>query len=353
EIVIRETKPVIENAIKEVYTALLPKTMIIADLGCSAGPNTLMFISGVIRVIADQSKTSGGGPVELQFFLNDLPGTDFNQLFQLIQNFKKLGTTDETAHVPPLYYISGLPDSYYNRLFPRECVHFFHSSYCLHWRSQQPEGLEAWRETYLNEDNIYIAKTTMPLVVKKYQARFYKDFSLFLKLRYEELVYGGQMVLVFCGRKDEDVYNGDLNQLFGLIVAKSCVEGPSEEGKVESFNLPLYGPSVAEVKDVVIESRLFNMDHIKLFEHNWDPFDDSESDEVEDSARSSTNVTKLIRSLLKSLIACHFGETILEPLFKEFMYLVAKHLEKEKTKFAIIAIHRHPMIRFAQQSDKA
>ena len=57
----------------------------------------------------------------------------------------------------------------------------------------------------------------MPLVVKKYQARFYKDFSLFLKLRYVELVYGGQMVLVFCGRKDEDVYNGDLNQLFGLV----------------------------------------------------------------------------------------------------------------------------------------
>lgn len=25
------------------------------------------------------------------------------------------------------------------------------------------------------------------------------------------------MVLVFLGRKDEDVYNGDLNQLFGLV----------------------------------------------------------------------------------------------------------------------------------------
>ncbi|WVZ83844.1 hypothetical protein U9M48_030942 [Paspalum notatum var. saurae] len=240
----------IENATKEVYTALLPKTMIIADLGCSAGPNTLMFISNVIRFIADQSKSSGDGPVEVQFFLNDLPGNDFNELFQLIQNFKRLGTTDEKAHVPPLYYISGLPDSYYNRLFPRESVHLFHSSFCLHWRSQ------------------------------------------------------------------------------GLV----------EKKKVESFNIPVYGPSVAEIKDVVMESDLFIMDHIKLIETTWDPFDDSEGDEVEDIARSSTNITKCIRSLLKSLVVCHFGETILEPLFKEFTYLVAKHLEKEKTKAAIIAM---------------
>jgi len=53
--------------------------------------------------------------------------------------------------------------------------------------------------------------------VKQFQKLFYKDFSLFLKLRHEELVHGGQMVLIFNGRKDEDVYNGDLNKLFALV----------------------------------------------------------------------------------------------------------------------------------------
>lgn len=126
----------VENAIKEVYTALLPKTMIIADLGCSSGPNTLLFISTVISIIAEQSKSSGDDSVELQFFLNDLPGNDFNELFRSIEKFKRPDTRDERAHVPPLYYILGLPESYYNRLFPRESVHLFHSSYCLHWRSK-------------------------------------------------------------------------------------------------------------------------------------------------------------------------------------------------------------------------
>jgi hypothetical protein len=70
---------------------------------------------------------------------------------------------------------------------------------------------------FLNKDNIYITKTTAPFVVKCFKEQFNRDFSIFLKLRHEELVYGGKMVLTFCGRKDEDVYNGDLNKLYGLV----------------------------------------------------------------------------------------------------------------------------------------
>uniref|UniRef100_A0A0A9HCZ6 Uncharacterized protein n=1 Tax=Arundo donax TaxID=35708 RepID=A0A0A9HCZ6_ARUDO len=127
------------------------------------------------------------------------------------------------------------------------------------------------------------------------------------------------MVLIFLGRKDEDVYNGDLNQLFGLVVEKSLqslvVKGLVEKEKLESFILSVYGPSVAEVKEVVMQNHMFNMNHIKLSETNWDPYDDSEGDGVEDSACSSMNIAKCIRSVLKSLIVCHFGENILDALF--------------------------------------
>ncbi|CAL5075801.1 unnamed protein product [Urochloa decumbens] len=338
-IVKRETKPVIENATKEVYTALLPQTMIIVDLGCSAGPNTLFFVTNVIGTIADQCKSSEGDPVEIQFFLNDLPGNDFNGLFRAIEKFKT--STDQLGRTQPSYYISGLPGSYYNRLFPRQSVHIFHSSYCLHWRSQVPDGLYAYGDAHLNKDNIYITKTTEHVAVKQFQDQFQKDFSLFLKLRHEELVYGGKMVLVFLGRKDEDAYNGDLNQLFGLVarsLQSLVMKGLVEKEKLESFNLPVYGPSTAEVKEVVMESKIFSIEQIKLFQANWDPFDDSEGDDVHDSACSSMNVAKCIRSVLKSLIICHFGETIVDALFTEFACQVAKHLDEEKTKFAVIAM---------------
>ncbi|KAF8689732.1 hypothetical protein HU200_041683 [Digitaria exilis] len=308
----------VENAIKEVYTSLLPKTVIIADLGCAAGSHSSHFISTVISTIVELCKSSGDDCVELQFFLNDLPSNDFNELFR-----------------------SRLPESYYNRLFPREGVHLFHSSYCLHWRSQEPEGHESWRKDYLNEDNIYITKTTTSFVVKQYQKLFRNDFSLFLKLRHEELVHGGQMEMLFLGRNNEDVYNGHLNQHFALVarsLQSLVLKGIVEKEKLESFNLPVYGPSVGEVKELVMQSHLFNMDLIEQFESNWDPFDDSEGDDVEDSARSSMNIAKLARSLMKSLIIGHFGETVLDAWFAEFRCLVAKHLEKEKIKSTIIAM---------------
>mgnify|MGYP003703486997 CR=1 FL=1 len=81
-----------------------------------------------------------------------------------------------------------------------------------------PEELNGRKKVYLNEENIYITKTTPQSVVKLFQEQFYRDFSLFLTLRHEELVLGGQMVLTFCGRKNEDARSGsELNNLFGLL----------------------------------------------------------------------------------------------------------------------------------------
>lgn len=53
--------------------------------------------------------------------------------------------------------------------------------------------------------------------MKLFQEQFQKDFSLFIKLRYEELVFGGQIILTFIGRKYEDVFSGESNHLYGLL----------------------------------------------------------------------------------------------------------------------------------------
>jgi hypothetical protein len=53
----------------------------------------------------------------------------------LVERFNKLTARNHQGEAPPPCYISGLPGSYYTRLFPRQSVHLFHSLFCLQWRS--------------------------------------------------------------------------------------------------------------------------------------------------------------------------------------------------------------------------
>ncbi|KAL6642527.1 hypothetical protein ACP70R_020708 [Stipagrostis hirtigluma subsp. patula] len=338
-----ETTPILQEATEELYASLSPgSTMVVADLGCSAGPNTLLVVSEVMRTIraayATGDETDGRrSAAAVQFFLNDLPGNDFNLVFRSLGQLQSLSA--EVMAAPPCY-VAGLPGSYYTRLFPCQSVHLFHSSYSLMWRSKVPEDLS--NGTHINEGNIYIGKTTPSTVVKLFQEQFKKDFKLFLKLRYKELVCGGRMVLTLLGRKSDDMLmHGDVGSMWELLAhALMCLvrKGRVEKEKVNSFNLPVYAPSMHEVKALIKEDH-FNIEHIKIFESNWDPYDDSDSDVVLDSASSGDNVAyKSIRSVIEPLITDHFGESILDELFAVFASMVAKHLEIRKAKYPVIVL---------------
>ncbi|KAG8072156.1 hypothetical protein GUJ93_ZPchr0006g42791 [Zizania palustris] len=313
--------------------------MVVTDLGCSSGPNTFLVVSQVLAAVANccgEQPAAAADVIQLQFFLNDLPSNDFNHVFQSVEPFNKL-TAKEMGEAAPPYYIAALPGSFYTRLFPDHTVHLFHSSYSLMWRSKVPDELATG--AVMNAGNMYIWETTPPAVVKLYQELFQKDFSLFLKLRYSELVSGGQMVLTFMGRKKSDVLSlsGEGSCMFQLLAQafQSLVQlGRVEEEKLDTFNLPFYTPSMEEVKAVVRQSELFDINHIELFESNWDPLEDDDDDnddlQVVDSVRSGVNVAKCIRAGLEPLVALHFGGCIVDDLFEMYAHSVAKHLEKLK-----------------------
>ncbi|KAK4738396.1 hypothetical protein R3W88_002093 [Solanum pinnatisectum] len=120
--------------------------------------------------------------------------------------------------------------SFYTRLFPSKRLHFVHSSYSLHWLSKVPDGIE-------NNKGIIYASSTSPS-----------------SYRSEELVKGGRMVLTMPGRENEHHLSN------GLI----------EEEKVNSFNVPLYCPSPAEIKYIVEKEGSFTIDLSKTLEHQMD-----------------------------------------------------------------------------------
>ncbi|KAJ3696669.1 hypothetical protein LUZ61_000374 [Rhynchospora tenuis] len=338
---ILKIKPILDEAVTEVHKTLLPGKMVVADLGCSSGPNTFLVLTQVMKIITKQCQLLELQPPEMQFFLNDLPGNDFNNIFQSLDYFEESVKTEKGSISVP-HFVVGLPGSFYKRLFPIQSVHFFHSSYSLMWISQVPEGLES-NGDYVppNKGNIYIGKTSPPLVVKLYQDQFTRDFSLFLKLRFNELVPGGQMVLAFLGRKKKNIYNGELSSLWGLVsesLHSMVHEGIVEEEKLDSFNLPFYAPSMEEAKEVINTQGLFDIIHMQMFESNWDPYDDSDDDFVIDNNQSGANFAMCIRSVLEPIIVSHFGESIVDELFSRFAMNVAKHLLKEKTKLPVLTL---------------
>ncbi|CAI9108646.1 OLC1v1008304C2 [Oldenlandia corymbosa var. corymbosa] len=191
------TRPMTEAAITELYNTFSPKTWCIADLGCSSGPNTFMAVFDLIKTVDKRRKSLGLESPEYQVFLNDLPTNDFNTIFKSVPEFQEKLRNEMEAGFGQCF-VTGVPGSFYQRLFPSRSLHFVYSSYSLHWISKVPEMEEA------NKGNIHMANSCPASVIKAYVKQFEKDFSSFLSCRSEEIVTGGRMVLTLLGRKNEN-----------------------------------------------------------------------------------------------------------------------------------------------------
>ncbi|ESQ44655.1 hypothetical protein EUTSA_v10003351mg, partial [Eutrema salsugineum] len=206
--IISKTKPIVEENIKEMLLKLnFPICIKVSDLGSDLP--------------------------EIDYCLNDLPQNDFNTSFKLVPSFNK--------EVQGKCFISGVPGSFYSRLFPTKSLHFLHSSYSIHWLSKVPQGLED------NINNVYIRSGCSLSVCHSYMYQFQTDFYSFLRMRSEEMLPNGRMVLTFIGKKDVDPLCRDGFYLWSLLSDALIDLGVVKQSEVDSFNLPFYNPNEGEV----------------------------------------------------------------------------------------------------------
>lgn len=134
--IISAAKPVTVQAILDTFNHALPESVGIADLGCSSGPNALFAVSEILKMIFDKWKQLGRpGSPEFRVHLNDLTGNDFNTVFSSLPAFYNRLMEEKGPEFGPCF-VSGMPGSFYGRLFPSNSLHFVHSSSSLHWLSQ-------------------------------------------------------------------------------------------------------------------------------------------------------------------------------------------------------------------------
>ncbi|XP_031253898.1 salicylate carboxymethyltransferase-like [Pistacia vera] len=335
--VISMTKPIREEAITKLYSTSFPTKLVIADLGCSSGPNTTLVVSEFIKIVSNICKKLGNQPPEFQVFFNDLPGNDFNTIFRSLPRVqeklrKQMGCGGD------LCFFTGVPGSFYGRLFPSKSVNIFHSSYSLQWLSKVPQGIEN------NKGNIYMASTSPPCVLKAYYQQFQTDFSVFLKCRSEELVAGGRMVLTFLGRRSDDPSSKEccyIWELLAMALNEMASEGIIEEKKVDSFNIPQYTPSPSEIKCEAMKEGSFGIDRIEVTEVNWNAYSnefnggDALQLQLQDGGY---NVAQCMRAVAEPLLVSHFGEAIIDEVFNKYSKIVADRMAKEKTEFVNVTI---------------
>ncbi|GAB4838444.1 hypothetical protein Ancab_039851 [Ancistrocladus abbreviatus] len=303
---IANTRTILEESIQELYHAKLPECLMIADLGCSAGPNALKVLLDMIDFVDIACRSLNHKLPEFQVFLNDLPGNDFNTMFRLLPSFwenlkEKKGSDFEVA-----CFVSGTPGSFYERLFTNNFLHFVYSSYSLHWLSQVPKGLVGDNGKHLNKGNIYISKTSPPEVGKAYQDQFERDFTLFLRLRLQELIPGGRMVLIMLATS-ESREASIFWELLSMAMRDMVSEGLIEEEKLDAFNLPLYRASAGEVKELVEREGSLTLHHLHTWTSKWD---------------NPKLLANTIRAIVEPMLASEFGEAIIDDLFCRFQEMI-------------------------------
>nr|XP_043614973.1 S-adenosyl-L-methionine:benzoic acid/salicylic acid carboxyl methyltransferase 2-like [Erigeron canadensis] len=335
--VISMTKPVIEHALRNLYHGLnFPKTLLMADLGCSSGLNTLLVTSELVKSIDKIRLQSGQDESpEIQLYLNDLPQNDFNNIFLSVSRFQKslAKQTIRNSSSPPCYFV-GVPGSFYTRLFPNKSLHFVHSSYSLMWLSKVPEMTET------NKGNIYMSATSPPSVIRAYRDQFQTDFSTFLKCRAEEVVTDGRMVLTILGRRSDDPSSKECCFVWDLLATAlnhMVVEGLIEEEKMDSFNIPQYAPCAKEVRNEVEKEGSFTIDHLEVSDVNWDASTDHNLILSEDDGHGY-NMGKCMRAVAEPMILSHFGETIVEEVFERYTNIIKDRMSKQKTSLINVTV---------------
>ncbi|KAL8144241.1 hypothetical protein V2J09_017273 [Rumex salicifolius] len=293
---------------------------VVVDLGCSSGSNTLYVVDVIVKHMTERYEAAGARPPpDFSAFFSDLPGNDFNTLFQLLPPLLEEATSNMedclAAESHRSYFAAGVPGSFYRRLFPARSVDVFHSAFSLHWLSQVPECVLEKKSVAYNKGKVFIHGASV-YTANAYKKQFQADLASFLRARAIEMKRGGTMFLVCLGRTAADPTDqGGPGLLFGTHFQDAwndlVQEGLITAEKRDTFNIPVYASSLQDFKEVVEANGLFTIDDLQVFK-GGSPLVVSQPD---DSVQVGRALSSSCKSVAGVLVEAHIGERLSEELF--------------------------------------
>uniref|UniRef100_A0ACD5XFF6 Uncharacterized protein n=1 Tax=Avena sativa TaxID=4498 RepID=A0ACD5XFF6_AVESA len=287
-------KPLIEAAIVDLCSSnnsSLPGTMLIADLGCSSGPNALALVSIAIEAIQNHYLQFQQPPPEVCMLLNDLPDNDFNSVAKSLVALRQ-------SNSKPVILTGVVPGSFYERLFTSGSLHLVCSSNSLHWLSKAPEDLTRNQIPAYDIDE-HVRRDRIPMVLEAYAKQFRKDFTLFLELRAKELVQGGRMIVSLVGRSDVITTRFFyISEIVSQILRVMVLEGVIDKAKYDSFYIPTYSPSSEELREIIQEEGSFSITDLRVH--------DPRTGVISTPSR----FLNFLRAIFEPVLVQHFGDVM-------------------------------------------
>ncbi|KAH7366558.1 hypothetical protein KP509_18G084900 [Ceratopteris richardii] len=261
------------------------RRLTIADLGCAYGPNTIQCAKSIVQalgrwgisasaeddeeagMVKEEDADNGAAGMttkEVLFIFSDLPRNDFNALFEdLESHFSK------DSSPPPVLYVSGVPGSFYGRLFPSSSIDFAICSYSLHWLSQVPKSITDRDSPCWNGEHAWIHKAT-EATREAYSSQAKEDMQNFIKSRSFELKSGGVLFLLLMtsisNPHEQQLRDDSVWEVFDLAWTALVKEGAIRLEEMELFNLPMYFLSQNEFEDIFAHApdfRILEMETLK------------------------------------------------------------------------------------------
>ena len=102
---------------------------------------------------------------------------------------------------------------------------------------------------------------------------------------------------------------------------------------MDTFNLPYYNRYEGEVREIIGMEGSFDIDKLETFAINWDANDDiNNKNFVFDRDQCGRNVANIARAVAEPMLVSHFGDDIMDELFKRYAEYAGEHLCVDKTK---------------------
>ena len=195
--------PLLEKAAQQVLLPAAAEPVVIVDYGSSEGRNSLLPLSVAIGILRDRI----GRKRPISVVHTDLPGNDFDALFQMLVSDPGSYLREDSAIFP-----SAIGRSFYEQIMPTSSVTLGWSSWAVQWLSRVPA---------LIPDQVQVAYSRDAATRAVFSRQAAEDWRVFLSHRAAELKPGGQLVILSMAVDDQ----GD----FGYRAAVDAIYGGLED----------------------------------------------------------------------------------------------------------------------------